>query len=399
MKKEGITLPKIRITPLHCVDCAAELVEQLEEASGRPGFSYNEEQRTLKVPEGIDRDRLEHVLNADKIYILPDQEEHPEAVHRHDGQPTDKAPGHHHAEVHHKGGGHHDHGTGLRAGSSERNILLVFILNLVFSIIEFIAGFLLNSTSIFSDAIHDFGDALSVGLAFLFEKLSKRHRNQQFTFGHRRFSLLGALITGTFLIVGAIFSLTRAIPRLLAPEPVNYSGMLYLALAAIVMNGLAAWLLLGRRSKNESMLTVHMLEDLMGWVGILIISVILHFRPWFILDPIVSILISLYILKEAIPQTVDTVKILLESVPEGVDLKGLEQSILAVKGVHGVRHLHFWSMDGEENNFAVTLFTDCADVKEQQRIRRQVQDLLPPRGVNCATIQIDYDPAKLILGS
>lgn len=384
-------MSKVHITPLHCVDCAADLLNRLEKATGHPGFIYDKHHRTLTIPEGADRDQLEHVLNADKIYILRGGEKSYE-------DPLHSEHNSKKAEGHEKKQGHHEHLTGIKARSSEKNILLVFALNLVFSIIEFIAGILLNSTSIFSDAIHDFGDALSVGLAWVFERLSLRHSDKQYTFGHRRFSLLGALITGTFLILGAFVSLSRAIPRLLSPEEVNYSGMLYLSIAAIIMNGLAAWLLMGKRSKNESILTVHMLEDLLGWVGILIISIILHFKPWYILDPIVSILISLYILKEATQQTVGTVKILLESVPEGVDIHELEQGILGIEGVHGLSHLHFWSMDGAENNFAVTLFTDAADPLEQQRIRRQLQSLLAPQGVNCSTIEIDFDPEGLIQG-
>lgn len=403
-------MSKVMITPLHCVDCAADLMKRLENASGLQGFSYDGDHNTLTFPEGTDKDKLERVLNADKIFIRQDEAtDHEEALII---QKSSKVPIHdkNHDVDHAKNHGHdhsHDHGhnhsrgghlSNLKETSSEKNILLVFVLNLVFSIMEFIAGIMLNSTSIFTDAIHDFGDALSVGLAWIFEKLSLRHSDRQFTFGHRRFSLLGALITGTFLIVGSLISLSRAIPRLLSPEEVNYSGMLYLSIAAIIINGAAAWLLMGRRSKNESILTVHMLEDLLGWVGILIISIILHFKPWYFLDPIVSVLIALYILKEAVPQTVDTIKILLESVPEGADISELEKGILGVKGVHGLSHLHFWSMDGEENTFAVTLFTKAADPLEQQRIRREVQSLLAPRGVNCSTIEIDYDPEGLIQG-
>lgn len=384
-------MPKIHISHLHCTYCADDLMSRLEQASGLQGFSYDAQHETLTVPEGTEISRLESVLNADKIYILSEGEQ----AHRENATGSMEEPDHSHAGHHHAS---HSHGAVLKGQSSDRNIFLVFLLNLVFSIIEFAAGLLLNSTSIFSDAIHDFGDALSVGLAWIFEKVSMRHRNRRFTMGHRRFSLLGALITGTFLIMGSIFALTRAVPRLFDPEPVNYSGMMYLSIAAIIMNGFAAYLLMGRKSKSESILTVHMLEDLLGWIGILLISIILHFRPWYILDPILSILISLFILYEAMKQTMETIKILLESVPEGVDIEGLEDGLLRIEGVHGLSHLHFWSMDGQENNFAVTLFTDAEDIFAQRRIRREVQDLLVPEGVTCSTIELNYDPEGLIEG-
>lgn len=438
---------QFKITTLHCTSCANDLVHRLEEASGLSGFTYDPVRQLLAVPDDSDFKKIEHILNADKIYILnhdenptgentsplragfnpllqKQSEEGSDDLARSGGESRDLRDAEHELEPYHEQSHdyHHDHGRGSHhanasdhehghshghgqgghnhsiAGMAEKNILGVFFLNLIFSVIEFAAGLILNSTSIFSDAIHDFGDALSVGLAWIFEKVSMRHKNQEFTFGHRRFSLLGALITGTVLSVGSVVALARAVPRLIDPQPVDYSGMLWLSIAAILANGIAAYLLHGRTSKNESILNVHMMEDMLGWIGILLISVILHFRPWYILDPIASVAISLYILTEAVEHTVKTLRILLESVPEGIKISELEQGILAIEGVHGFSHLHVWSMDGEENNFAVTLFTDTAEVAEHSRIRRQVQTLVAPQGVQCSTVEIDYDPHRMILG-
>ena len=387
-------MKQYHITMLHCRDCADELVERLETATGHKGFAYDAEEGVLTVQDGEDFDKIESVLNADKILILDDLEDAPSDSEELSVDSTHHEDSGHSHEHHHHNSNHH--GNHAANGAAEKNILLVFLLNLIFSIIEFFAGIAMNSTSIFSDAIHDLGDALSVGLAWIFEKISQRHQDEHYTFGHRRFSLLGALITGIVLIVGSIIALSRAVPRLINPEPVDYSGMFWLSIMAIIVNGVAAYILHGRSSKNESMLNVHMLEDLLGWVGILIISAILHFKPWYILDPIVSVVIALYILKEAIEQTVGTVRILLESVPEGVQINDLEKKILQVKGVHGLTHLHFWSMDGEQNNFAVTLFTEENSVSEHTRIRKDVQNLVAPMGVNCSTIEINYDPDRLI---
>lgn len=271
-------------------------------------------------------------------------------------------------------------------------------MNLLFSVSEFIFGAILNSTAIFADAVHDLGDAISVGLALVLEKRSKKHADGTYSFGHRRFSLLGALITGLVLLTGSAFSLTRAVPRLLAPTPVNYDGMLIMALVAIALNAVSAWALSRGSSRNESMLNLHMLEDMVGWIGILVMAIVLRYTDWYILDPLFSIGLSLFIMYKAAPGVWSTLKILMESVPENVPLHEIEAQLLALPHVHGFTHLHLWSMDGQSNNFAVSLFTDVRDPLDQKLLRERVRTLLLPYSVECSTVEIDYDPDKRFVG-
>lgn len=369
-----------KISPLHCGDCSEELIKKMEKETGVAGFAYDPHTRLLNVPEGADEQVVRAVLDAEKVAVTPEDEEAHVETHRH-------GHAHHH-------GHHHSHSE----NSSVRNIAIVFAMNLLFSISEFIFGALLNSTAIFADAVHDLGDALSVGLAFFLEKKSKKHADSKYSFGHRRFSLLGALITGVVLIVGSLFALGRAVPRLLKPEAVNYDGMLVMAILAIVLNGVSAWALSRGHSRNESMLNLHMLEDMVGWIGILVISLVLRFQPWYFLDPLMSIGISVFILYKAVPQVRSALDILMESVPEGVDLNALEQELLSLPGVHGVGHLHVWSMDGEIHNLAVTLFTHLAEMEQQKELKEKVRALAARIKVQCSTVEMDYDPDKRFLG-
>ncbi len=407
----------VRITGLHCKGCADTLVKRLETAAGITGFSYAEDHMILSVPDGADMALVHDVLDADKITICHyrtkdgrcacahcvyngSDEKGPEEAHEEaplPGGDHDHAEDHDHEHDHEHQHGH-THSHSHSHGSATGNIAIVFFMNLIFAIGEFIFGAILNSTAVFADAVHDLGDAVSVGVSFFLEKKSNAHANRRYSFGHRRFSLLGALITGLVLIVGSFFALLRAVPRLINPEPVNFDGMLYLALAAILLNAVSAWALSRGHSRNESMLNLHMLEDMLGWIAILAVSLILRFRPWYFLDPLVSVLISLFILYKAVPQALGAMRIFMESVPDDINIEKLEKDLLALPSVHGLSHLHVWSMDGEVNNFAVTLFADADTPDKQRRLRDRVRWLVSPFHVHCSTVEINYDPEKRFTG-
>lgn len=415
-------MTQLTLSRLHCEDCSQELVEHLSRVTGRDGFAYDDDEQVLTVPEGTDLNVVYDVLSADKIAIRHAKE--PACACAMCRNPQTGGPSNaavlegeatagelvwedHHAspgngqsyDAHNHHAGHaHSHGHSHAHGSSVTNIAIVFSMNLLFSIAEFIFGAILNSIAIFADAVHDLGDAISVGLALVLEKRSMKHADGTYSFGHRRFSLLGALITGMVLLVGSVYSLTRAVPKLLSPGVVNYDGMLIMALVAIALNAVSAWALSRGKSRNESMLNLHMLEDMVGWIGILVMSIVLRFTNWYFLDPLFSIALSLYILYKAAPSVWSTLKILMESVPGNVPLPEIEQKLLALPHVHGFTHLHLWSMDGESNNFAVSLFTDLSDPVEQKLLRERVRALMAPYSVECSTVEIDYDPEKRFVG-
>lgn len=231
---------------------------------------------------------------------------------------------------------------------SSKNMTIAFLLNFSFAIIEFIFGPLFHSSSVLADAVHDTGDALAIGLSTLFEKISTRKEDRNYTLGYKRYSLLGALLTSVILLVGSTLVIVENIPKLLAPEKVNYDGMLVLGIAAIVVNTAASRVVSHGHSHNESILSLHFLEDILGWVAVVVVSLILRFTDWYFLDPLLSLVIAGFILSQALPKFWENIQIFLDHVPSDVDLSQLYQEIAALENVRAITQLNVWTTDGLE---------------------------------------------------
>ncbi len=242
--------------------------------------------------------------------------------------------------------GNHNH---RKHNQVSQNIRVAFFLNLSFTILEIIGGLFTNSIAILSDALHDLGDSLSLGLAWYLEKLALKKPDRRFSFGYRRLSLLSALINGIILIAGSVFILSEAIPRLLAPEPVNVAGMFYLSIFGIVVNGASVLRLRGGTTLNERVVTWHLIEDVLGWAAIFIISIVMYFWPVTILDTILSLLITLFVLWNVLKRLKETIVIFLQAVPPGIDIGRLEADLEQLEVVSSVHHTHIWSLDGEKH--------------------------------------------------
>ena len=275
--------------------------------------------------------------------------------------------------------------------SSVKNTKVAFFINLIFSIVEFIGGLMTNSMAILSDAVHDLGDSLSLGSSWYLEKLSGKGRNSRYSFGHRRFSLLGALINGIILIVGSLFVLYEAIPRLFHPQHPNAQGMVWLAILGIILNGIAAYRLHKGSSMNESILSWHMLEDILGWIGVLIVSIVLMFKDIHILDPILAISIAGFILFNAFKKTVKTMRIFLDGVPEGINLDAVEKDMKKVEGVEEISHLHIWSIDGEKNAMSAHVkVRNGLEARDEKEIKETIRSQLSSCNLTHSTIEIDH---------
>ncbi|WP_185964337.1 cation diffusion facilitator family transporter [Aliikangiella marina] len=233
--------------------------------------------------------------------------------------------------------------------NSSNRIGWAFFLNLGFTIIEFIGGLLTNSTAIMADAIHDLGDSISIGMSWLLSKLAEKDPDSTFTYGYFRFSLLGALINGLVLILGSAWIMFEAIPRLSEPVMPNVEGMLGLAIFGVVVNGYAAYKLSSGKSLNERILNWHLIEDVLGWVAVLLLSVILMFIDAPILDPILSILFTLFILFNVAKNLTITIKTFLQATPDTHLLQEVKLKLEGLESVQSVHHLHFWSLDGEKH--------------------------------------------------
>lgn len=176
-----------------------------------------------------------------------------------------------------------------------KNLLVAFLLNLSFSIIEIICGIYSNSYAIISDALHDFVDSLIILFAYFLKILSKKKSNLKYQFGFSRLNLVGALITSFILIVGSLFIIVNALPRLVNPEVVNTKIMMFLAIIAILINFISMLKMKSSHSLLDKAIVLHLLEDVLGWIAILVSSIIIYFTQFYIIDPILSIVISLFI--------------------------------------------------------------------------------------------------------
>lgn len=271
--------------------------------------------------------------------------------------------------------------------SSKTSIWLAFFLNLSFSVVEFIFGGIFNSSAVLADAVHDLGDALAIGLSACLETISNRQEDKRYTLGYKRFSLLGAMLTVLILLTGSVMMLLENIPRLLSPQPVNYQGMLWLGVIAILINLLASLIVRTGQTKNEAILTLHFLEDILGWLAVILVAGVLYVTDWYFLDPLLSLLISSFILWKAIPRFWSTLKIFLDAVPEGVETAELEKELVALANVKSVNQLSIWSMDGLENDAIVHLcLEDCSQMVDT---KDAVRHLLRDRGVHNITIEVD----------
>jgi cobalt-zinc-cadmium efflux system protein len=267
---------------------------------------------------------------------------------------------------------------------------LAFVLNLSFTAIEIVGGLMTNSMAILSDALHDLGDSFTLGLTWYLEKVSGKTRTPTFSYGYRRFSLLGALLSSVVLLLGSIVILARSIPRLLHPESVDAFGMLGLALLGIVINGIAVLRLRKGAKLSERVVTLHLLEDVLGWAAVLVASAVMVFVSVPILDPLLSILITLFVLFKLVGTLRQTFRIFLQSVPEELEMVDIGNSLMSLDGVEDVHDLHIWSLDGHYNVLTVHLkIPEGAAWKDAVRTKAQCRELLRQKNIRHSTIEIE----------
>lgn len=273
--------------------------------------------------------------------------------------------------------------------SSKFAVWLAFVLNFSFAIIEFIFGGLFGSSAILADAVHDLGDALAIGISAFLESISNREEDSHYTLGYKRFSLLGAILTAVILITGSSLVILENISKLIEPQPVDHEGMLWLGVIAIAINLTASLIVRKGQTKNESILSLHFLEDTLGWLAVIVVAIILRYTNWYFLDPLLSLLISAFILSKALPRFWSTLKIFLDAVPEGVDIKQVKSDLEQLDHVASINQLNLWTMDGLEKNAIVHVCLKEIEQMElcKESIRRKLKDC----GFQNITIEIDAD--------
>lgn len=291
--------------------------------------------------------------------------------------------------------GHHHHPNKAKpeeVGKVRMRLKVAFALNFLFTIIEFVGGALTNSMAILSDAVHDLGDTVAIGSALWLEKVAERGRDNRYTYGYRRFSTLGALLTSLILFAGSIIILSEAIPRLIEPQEVMAKGMMWMALLGILFNGLAVLRLRGgSASLNNRAVMLHLMEDVLGWVAVLVGSVIIHYTGWFWIDPLLSIGVALYILFHVVGNVRKILDVFLQTTPSDFDRVGMEEELLAVEGIHEVHDTHVWSLDGNYNVLSIHVVVDAdSSGSTQQSIRVKADQIIRDYGIDHPTVAIEF---------
>ncbi len=276
--------------------------------------------------------------------------------------------------------------------TSTKNIKIAFYLNLCFTILEIIGGIYVNSIAIISDAIHDLGDTISLGTAWYLDVKSKKKADKKFSFGYNRFSLLGALISSIILIGGSIYVINEAIGRILNPEHTDAQGMMVFAIIGVFVNGYAAWKLSSGKSMNEKVVSWHLLEDVLGWVAVLVVAIILNFKDIHYLDPALSLFITIYILWNVIKRLKETLFIFLQGVPKNVDINQIKSQILNLEFVNSMHHTNVWSLEGEHHVFTTHIKLDnVSTFSEYKSVKKKTKNILKKYHFKHYTIELELN--------
>lgn len=270
---------------------------------------------------------------------------------------------------------------------TEKNILIAFLLNLGFSVFEFFGGFFTGSVAILSDALHDLGDAISIGISWYFERLSKKQPDKKYTYGYKRYSVVGGLITTTVLIVGSLVVIVNAVLRIFNPVSINYNGMIILAVIGAGVNLCAAFFTKDGDSLNQKAVNLHMIEDVLGWLVVLVGAIIMRFTDIKIIDPILSLGVAIFILVNSLKNLKQITGVFLEKTPENLNVDKIKEHLLEVKGVKDVHHIHLWSIDGE-NNY-ITMHIVCDD--DFAKIKAEVKEELTHLGISHSTLEMENE--------
>ena len=268
---------------------------------------------------------------------------------------------------------------------TEKNILIAFILNLSFSIFEIIGGFFTGSVAIISDAVHDLGDATSIGVSYFLEKKSKKQPDNTYTYGYARFSVMGSVITTLILLFGSVMVIYNAVLRIINPVEINYNGMIIFAIVGAFVNFLAAYFTKDGDSLNQKAVNLHMLEDVLGWVVVLIGAIIMRFTDIRIIDPLMSMGVAVFIFINALKNLKEVLDLFLEKIPNNISIEEIKHHIKQIDGVIDVHHIHVWSMDGYHNYATMHIVA----TENSHEIKDKIREELKEHGIGHATLEIE----------
>lgn len=270
---------------------------------------------------------------------------------------------------------------------TDKNILIAFLLNLFFSLFEFVGGVFTGSVAIVSDAVHDIGDAASIGISYFLEKKSRKKPDDVYTYGYLRYSVIGSVITTLILLFGSLVVIYNAVLRIIEPTKINYDGMIIFAVVGVAVNFCAAFLTREGDSLNQKAVNLHMLEDVLGWAVVLVGAIVMRFTDFALIDPIMSIGVAVFILINATKNLKEAIDLFLEKTPCGIDIKEIKEHLMELDGVIDVHHIHVWSMDGQVTFATMHVVTNS----EAHSIKEKIREELLEHGISHATLELEAE--------
>lgn len=270
---------------------------------------------------------------------------------------------------------------------TEKNILSAFILNLAFSIFEVIGGIFTGSVAIISDAVHDIGDAASIGISYFLERKSKKQPDEKYTYGYARYSVMGSIITTVILLFGSVMVIYNAFIRIFNPTEINYNGMILFAIIGVTVNFCAAYFTREGDSLNQKAVNLHMLEDVLGWAVVLIGAIVMRFTNFALIDPLMSIGVAVFILVNAVRNLKSAIDLFLVKTPASTDVEEIQKHIMEIDGVLDVHHIHLWSMDGQSNYATMHIVTNSDAREMKDKIREELKE----HGIGHTTLEFETE--------
>ena len=292
---------------------------------------------------------------------------------------------------HNHGHHHHSHQHNLKG----KNLLIATALNLVITIVEIIGGLVSNSLALLSDAIHNLGDTIAVLLAYIANLISRKSADEKKTFGYKRVEILTALFNAVVLIVIIVFLFIEAYKRFQEPEPIKGLIMFIVATVGLIANLVAVLLLRGDSQHNLNIRAayLHLLGDTISSVAVIIGSILIYFFEVYWIDPVITVLIGLYIIKEAYVVLKEAVDILMQGTPATINLQEVVNEIEKHNEISNVHHVHAWRLDDKQIHFEchIDLIMDLT-LSKADDIRTEIETLLQNKfGISHVTIQFEYN--------
>ena len=291
--------------------------------------------------------------------------------------------------------GHNHHQHNHRHTVEGKKLLITVFLNLAITLAEFIGGIFSNSLALISDAFHNLSDTVAILITYITERISKKASDEKHTFGYKRIQILAALFNAVTLIAISVFLIFEAWERFNNPQPIKSVLMMTVAIIGLLANLLSVLLLKSHQKENINIKSayLHLIGDTLSSVAVIIGGILIYFYEMYWIDPLITVLISIYIIKETYVILYDTYKILMQQTPSDIELEDIIASVSSLKEVSGIHHIHIWNLTDREVHFEGHIDL-CEDLKvsDSQIVVDKIQRILKKKfEIDHITLQLEYD--------